>query len=89
MKKYVPCDGVSCREPGSYHTHHMTRYGHLWWRTFPLHLGLSLKVSHWVDDQVWWHRVRGHKVSGPIIQVAPGFICWANVCHTCDFTWVR
>lgn len=39
MRKYVKCDGVSCRDRDQFHTHHMTRWGVFWWWTFPLHRG--------------------------------------------------
>lgn len=50
---------------------------------------VARRLVSWLDDQVWWHRVQLHRVQGPILQMAPEFACWAHVCETCDYTWVR
>lgn len=39
FEKAVPCDGRSCRDRGQFHTHHLTRWGVFWWRTFRWHRG--------------------------------------------------
>lgn len=43
LQRAVKCDGNSCRDPNQFHTHHLTRYGVFWWRTFHLHRG---KLPH-------------------------------------------
>lgn len=39
FERAVKCDGVSCRPDGGFHTHHLTRWGVFWWRTYHLHKG--------------------------------------------------
>ena len=47
MQRTVKCDGVGCRPDGGPHTHHLTRWGRFWWRTFWFH-------QTWRDLKVAW-----------------------------------
>lgn len=50
-----------------------------------------MRLGRWLDDQWWWHRLCGHKVSRSVVRTNPEldyFYFWTRMCEDCDYTWL-
>lgn len=83
---------VTMDNPSTMHVHIHIR-GPMWWYVtrwlLMLPLSLPRRALASLDDQVGWHRIRGHDVvdnytvgetSGPLHM-------WDHYCHTCEMAW--
>lgn len=83
---------VTTDDDGAEHIHiHIE--GPLWWYVMRwllmLPLTLPRRALASLEDQIGWHRIRGHDVSDQLIvgeQIGPLHM-YDHYCHTCDMAW--